>query len=112
MSDKPANWSRRSILRKGAAVVTAVFLGRLVIGEPATAQDLPRLSEDDPQAKSLNYTHDASSVTSDARKKDAICGNCTHFQINPDSEWGPCAIFPGNRVNRNGWCSNWVAKSG
>lgn len=112
MGNKPVNWSRRNLLRKGAAAVTAVFLGRLVIGDQSQAEDMPKLSEDDPQAKGLKYTHDASTVDSPMRKEGAICANCMHWQADQETTWGGCAIFPGKAVNKDGWCTAWVAKSG
>lgn len=112
MADKPAKWSRRDLLRKGAATVTAVFLGRFVASSPAAEQDMQRLSEDDPQAKALKYTHDASTVKSQKRQEGAICANCTHWQADADTTWGPCAIFPGKKVNKDGWCTAWAAQQG
>ena len=112
MSGKPVRYSRRELLRKGAAAVTAVFLGRYAVGDRVKAQDMPKLSEDDPQAKALQYVHDASKVDNPARKEGAICANCLHWQADAETTWGGCALFPGKAVNKDGWCTAWAAKSG
>lgn len=102
--------SRRRFLRAGlmgaAAVPVAGLLGGL---RTASAQtDMPKLSEDDPAAKALNYHEDASEVSGGARSEGAICANCQLYQGSPDSEWGGCGAFPGKAVAANGWCSAWV----
>jgi hypothetical protein len=52
-------------------------------GNPAEAQDLVQISEDDPVAQSLKYTHDASTVDASARPNPAenqTCANCALLQ--------------------------------
>lgn len=74
--------------------------------------DLPRLSLDDPQAKSLGYVHDATEVDQSkyARYQPGqVCGNCALWQ-GGDAEWGRCSIFPGKLVNTAGWCSAYAPK--
>jgi len=110
MSRKSFDQSRRNVLRAGVAAVAAVSLGRLAIGGEAAAAELPKLSLDDPQAKALQYTNDASTVNNPAYQDGSKCSNCMHFQGKPDEEWGPCAIFPGKRVHRDGWCTAWAAQ--
>lgn len=84
--------------------------------EQATA-DTPKLSLDDPTAKSLGYKHDAANVDLEkfpqrGRPETAnhYCKNCTLFQNSDSSEWGPCTLFPGKLVNANGWCSAYVPR--
>lgn len=82
---------------------------------PATTakQQLPALTEDDPQAKSLAYVEDATSVdtSQQARYEDGqACSNCALFIAMGDSARGACSIFPGKSVNANGWCSVYAAK--
>ena len=78
------------------------------------ASDLPQLSEDDPMAKSMKYTHDASTVDPASRTNPAAdqkCANCALIQGDGDGSWLPCQIFPGKAVNANGWCSVWAPKA-
>jgi hypothetical protein len=80
----------------------------------ALAQELPKITEDDPVAAALKYTHDASTVDPAARTQPAAdqnCLNCAQLQGNEGDEWRPCAIFIGKLVNVNGWCSVWVPKA-
>jgi hypothetical protein len=112
MSDETFSDSRRRFLRAGVAAVVAVPFARLALGESASAEDLPKLSEDDPQAKALQYKHDASQVDSDERGEGDICANCQLYEGSADAEWGKCSIFPGKLVNAQGWCTAWVPQSG
>jgi hypothetical protein len=80
-------------------------------GSNALAQDMPKLSEDDPQAVALNYVHDATEKD-DMREPGANCANCRLYLAERDAEWGGCTAFPGKLVNTNGWCSAWVQASG
>ncbi len=80
----------------------------------AQAEDLPQITEDDPIAMALKYTHDASGVDPALRTQaaaDQSCANCAQLQGNEGDEWRPCAIFVGKLVNANGWCSVWVPKA-
>lgn len=75
----------------------------------------PRLSEDDPQAKSLAYVHDASTIDSAAQPRyqaGQACSNCALFQGKDGDEWGACSIFPGRQVKATGWCSVYAPKAG
>jgi hypothetical protein len=80
----------------------------------AQADDLPKITADDPVGMALKYTHDASSVDPALRTQpaaDQSCANCAQLQGNEGDEWRPCAIFAGKLVNANGWCSVWVPKA-
>ncbi len=80
----------------------------------AQADDLPKITADDPVGIALKYTHDASSVDPALRTQpaaDQSCANCAQLQGNEGDEWRPCAIFAGKLVNANGWCSVWVPKA-
>ena len=80
----------------------------------AQADDLPKITEDDPVGMALKYTHDASSVDPALRTQpaaDQSCANCAQLQGNECDAWRPCAIFVGKLVNANGWCSVWVPKA-
>lgn len=78
------------------------------------AGDMPRLEESDPQAQSLSYVHDASSVDASKfpRYEDGqVCSNCALYLDQDGAEWGGCSIFPGKLVNANGWCSVYAPKA-
>lgn len=81
--------------------------------EPA-APGLAVLSEDDPQAQSLGYVADASSVDG-ARypqfKPGQNCSNCALFLADAGEASGPCSIFPGKAVMAAGWCSVYAPKA-
>jgi len=102
--------SRRTFLKRtlalgGMAAVAAIPL-RIVAQEP--------VSEDDPMAKGMRYTHDASTVDPSTRANPAAdqnCANCALIQGNDGDEWRPCQIFPGKLVAANGWCSVWAPKA-
>ncbi len=100
--------ARRKFIQ-GAAGAAAGYL----VGSQAQAQELPQITEDDPVAAALKYTHDASTVDSALRIQPAAeqsCINCAQLQGEEGDEWRPCAIFIGKLVNVNGWCSVWVPK--
>lgn len=80
--------------------------------ETPAAEDMPILSPSDPQASALGYTDDASTV--DAAKypqyaEGRACANCALYTAEGEP-LGPCSIFPGKRVNANGWCSVYAPK--
>ncbi len=82
-------------------------------GRKAQAQDLPKLSEDDPTAQAMKYTHDASTVELSSRPNPAAeqnCINCALIQGADGDAWRPCQIFPGKVVNADGWCMVWAPK--
>ncbi len=103
----PSMSRRRFVKTAGAAAagLTAGF-GATTIH----AQDLLRVSEDDPTAIALNYVHDAATVDPATRASDRYCNNCALYAGNADEEWAPCGIFPGKTVAGRGWCSAWAPK--
>lgn len=99
--------SRRRLLRN-------VTLGTLLLPLAAApfaahAADLPALTPDDPTAKALKYTPDASKST-DA-KPGSRCGTCALYQGAAGSAQGGCLLFPGKAVKSTGWCSSWTKKT-
>ena len=103
--------ARRKFIQLSALTVAGAlaFPGRRVF-----AEDLPQLSEDDPQAKGLRYVHDASTIDPASRPNPAEvqnCANCALIQGNDGDAWRPCSIFPGKAVAANGWCSVWAPKA-
>ena len=99
--------SRRRLLRN----VTLGVALLPVAAEPlaALAAEGPLVSADDPVAKALQYTEDASKAT--AAKPGSKCSNCQNYQGAAGSTQGPCVIFPGKSVKASGWCASWVAKA-
>jgi hypothetical protein len=104
--------SRRGFLA-GLAVtsLTLPFLGVL----SAHAEVPPQLSPNDPAAKTIGYTEDASKV--DAKKEplfkpNSRCTNCTFFQsAQAKGDFAPCTIFANQMVVGKGWCRAWSAKA-
>lgn len=81
---------------------------------PAEGAELAKLSEDDPQAKSLSYVHDATTIDSSQPRYQAgqVCANCALYQGGESDEWAACSIFPGRQVKGTGWCSVYAPKAG
>ena len=103
--------ARRKFIQLSAAAAAGCIVSTM---RPAYAADLPHLSEDDPMAKSMKYTHDTSSVDPATRSNPAAvqkCANCALAQGSDGDPWLPCQIFPGKVVNASGWCSVWAPKS-
>lgn len=99
---------RRKFLGFGMAAAAGVLTWR---SRPANAANLPHLSPEDPTAKALQYSEDAETVTSSARKAGATCANCNFYQGEPDAAYGSCQLFPGKAVHAKGWCLSHVAKT-
>ena len=110
MASNDSCLTRRRFLASAAAGLAVIPLSQFVAA-PALSADLPHLSPDDPAAKGLGYTADASKLTAQKEatfKAGSHCGNCALFQSAQASNgWGPCAAFPGKAVNANGWCRAW-----
>ena len=102
---------RRKFLQLSAVAAAGCFVQA---GREAQAEDMPKLSEDDPMAQGMKYVHDASTVDPASRVNPAAeqnCANCALIQGNDGDEWRPCQIFPGKLVNAKGWCSVWAPKA-
>lgn len=70
------------------------------------AADLPLLSPDDPAAKKVKYTEDATKEKSAI--KDSTCATCSLYEGTYGAAQGPCQLFPGKHVKATGWCSAWA----
>lgn len=102
---------RRQFIQLSAVAAAGCFIRP---GTEARAQDMPKLSPDDPQAKSLRYVEDAGTVDAGSRPNPAEvqnCANCALIQGEDGEAWRPCQIFPGKLVAANGWCSVWAPKA-
>ena len=100
--------SRRRLLRNVAMGVVLIPIARVPL-EVARAADAPLLTADDPTAKALKYTPDASKAPE--AKAGSKCANCRLYQGAADSTQGGCLLFPGKQVKAAGWCSSWTAKA-
>ena len=99
--------SRRQLLKTvtlGAALAPLAWASGTAI-----AADLPLVTQDDPTAKALKYTPDASKAP-DA-KPGSKCANCQQYQGAAGSSQGGCLLFPGKAVKSTGWCMSWTAKA-
>ena len=103
--------ARRKFLQLSAVAAAGCIAGT---GREALAEDLPKVSEDDPMAQAMKYTHDASTVDPSTRNNpaaDQSCANCALIQGEDGAAWRPCQIFPGKAVAAAGWCSVWAPKA-
>jgi hypothetical protein len=98
--------NRRSFLFACTVAAAAPLAAR-----SAFAQSKEKVDENSPQAKALNYKHDAKEVKDPKRKPDQFCHNCQFYQAKASDPWGPCALFNGNLVAAKGWCNAWVKKA-
>ena len=81
------NIGRRKFIQLSVVAAT----GGLLAGHRSVyAADLPQLSEDDPMAVSMKYTHDASTVDPASRPNPAEvqnCANCALVQGDDGATW-------------------------
>src|SRR5262249_31074877 len=99
------NPSRRQFVERlilGAALAPLATL-RPTAGHAA---DLPLLSTDDPAARKVKYTEDATHEKSATKGNN--CGSCALYEGTYQSTQGPCQLFPGKHVKAAGWCSSWA----
>lgn len=83
-------------------------------GSSGDSGGLPKLSEDNAQARSLSYKHIASDVDQSKQpryEEGQKCSNCQLYQGKEGDEWAPCAIFAGKAVKGTGWCSAYAPVS-
>ncbi len=99
--------SRRRFIKMGLAGAAAVPLANVLVGRLSHAEDMPKLDENDAQAKSLKYSHDGSTATAE----DQTCANCQLY-AETEGGWGTCTLFPGKLVAGEGWCAAWAKKTG
>jgi hypothetical protein len=97
--------SRRQFVRK---LVLGATLAPLAMARLTTsrAADLPLLSPDDPAARKVKYTEDASGEKSASKGNN--CATCALYEGAYKSAQGPCQLFPGKHVKAAGWCSAWA----
>lgn len=105
---KNSHLSRRHFLRNIAIAGPA---SSLLMLDPALAQDLPILSDEDPMAQGLQYVADASTSTADNYQEGQNCANCNFIQGSDGDEYRPCQLFVGKSVAAKGWCISYVPKA-
>lgn len=97
---------RRRFLMQMAVMATALPV--LIEGiHPHAHAALPRLTPDNPQAKTLGYVEDAHETGNPTFKPGSACANCQFFT----AATGACALFPSFSVASAGWCSAWAKKA-
>jgi hypothetical protein len=97
---------RRDLLKSGAILLAA-------LATQARAAPLPRLAEDDPEARKLGYHHSSAKVDRKrfaSHRRGQDCDDCVHYKGKPRDPWGPCDLFPGKAVNAKGWCIEFALK--
>jgi hypothetical protein len=102
---------RRDFLKDGSIVLLS--LAAPLRAACAQAQALPRLAEDDPQARKLGYHHSSAKVDRKrfaSHRRGQDCDDCLHYKGRPRDPWGPCDLFPGKAVNAKGWCIEFALK--
>ncbi len=102
------NFSRRRFVQSAGAV--AAFGATGLAMRSAEAGELPKVDENGPMAKALNYVHDAKTADAAKRMSVRFCYNCALYAGGEDDAWAECSIFPGKVVAGAGWCSAWAPK--
>ena len=113
LGDKLRQFAARPVSRRRFVQSAGAATAFAAAGFSATAfgaDEMPRVREDDPMAKALNYVHDAGTVDAAKRFSDRYCNNCALFAGSVDDEWAGCSIFPGKAVAGAGWCSAWAPR--
>ncbi len=116
MSHEPMNKSRRQMMKLMVGSLAAVPVLNLV-GMNTARAGMPHLDEaTDPAAQALQYKHDATQANrtdkGGVKAADQFCHNCQFYQGDTEGGWGPCLLFPGKLVNKDGWCASWTLKQG
>ncbi len=109
MSEPAAQIEPESVPEPEAAVQEP-----MEVASESSAGEMQPVSLDNPTAQALGYKHDAANIDTQQYAQyqpGQICANCTLYQGANGDEWGGCALFPGNTVNANGWCSGYTPKA-
>jgi len=107
-TNQAANDSRRRFFATAGGAIGAVVIAN-ALPQIADAADLPHLTLDDPTAKALNYTEDASKA-GPPHQAGQDCSNC-NFYTGGATGYGPCQLFAGKSVAAKGWCSGYAKKA-
>jgi len=107
--------ARRALIKAAVGGAMALPLMGLATGGAALAADaaLVPLKPDDPTAKALGYSEDATKVdlkANPAHKPDQSCSGCVQYKGKAGDARGGCNLFAGKSVNAHGWCKVWAKK--
>ncbi len=103
--------SRRSLVRFGlaaGALVPALAPLKTLAGAVP-----PLLDANDPMARALGFTREASNVDPKANpnyRPGQTCLTCVQYLGRAGDAVGGCNIFPDHTVPPGGWCRTWAAK--
>jgi len=103
-----------SVVNRRTFMITVAASCAALGASQVAAQAAAKLEESDPQATALGYKADTTKV--DAKKypnhqNAQNCSTCQLYQGKPADAAGPCPIFGGKQVAKQGWCSAWVKKA-
>lgn len=124
--------NRRSVVRALALAPVALLATRVAFGQSKAAQPAAKpevkpaaggapanaLGTQEPLAKAMQYVEDASKAGPARTDKKANCANCSKYNkcapadsackpVAAAATYGPCEIFAGKAVAKNGWCLSW-----
>jgi hypothetical protein len=112
MSDPAESQARRRFLKLAVVGAATAPIAAALLPRFARADDTPHLDPNDPTAKALSYTEDASKAAGNASfKPGSMCSNCQFFQGHEEMAYAPCQLFPGKSVNAKGWCASYSKKA-
>src|SRR5690606_41535867 len=114
MKRKTTDVGRRHATRLLVASTAVLPLAALLRNGVAFAEEAQHLDPEDPTAKALKYTHDASQAHRPDKMgiagAEQFCHNCQSVQ-SAEGDWRPCMIFGGRLVAADGWCASWAPKA-
>ena len=113
MTEQTFDKNRRHAIKLAAGSIVAIPFGGILAGA-AIADDLPLITEGDPQAIALQYVADATKATrtdkGDTPGSEQTCKNC-QLAISTEGDQLPCQLFAGKSVSASGWCSAWAKRA-
>lgn len=116
--------NRRNLLKALSCVPVIATFPSLALAKKADDKMPANLqSETEGIGKAMQYKHKAKNVKNPMMKKGSNCMNCVQYNkcasgdtaCKPLSaaalkkaQYGPCGVFPGKVVDKDGWCMSWV----
>lgn len=103
--------TRRSMVK--SALIAGALVPTFGVMGSASAAALPPVDPNDPTAKALGYTTEASKVDPSANptfKPNQKCSSCAQYQGKATDPSAPCTIFAGHSVPAKAWCKVWAQK--
>jgi hypothetical protein len=102
--------TRRTFIKSTAALGLIPLLPISML-----SQGVDKVTIDDPVAKALKYTEDATNAVRSDRggvaAADQVCSNCEYYTVvGSDAASGSCTLLGNRLVVGVGWCSVWVPK--